>query len=52
LEKFDGETREQWDPFFGMDDRFYDATVDEKYEPTANKWLRETCGIETLKQGS
>ena len=52
LEKFDGETREQWNPFHGMDDHFYEATVDQKYEPAANKWLRETCGIGTLKQGS
>jgi len=52
LEKFEGETREQWDPFHGLDDQFYEATVDETYEPLANKWLRETCGIRNLKQGS
>jgi len=52
LERFKGETREQLDPFHRFDDKFYEATIDEKYESAANKWLRESCGIKNLKQGS
>ena len=52
LGKFDGETREEWDPFYRMDDCFYTATDGEVYKSAANRWLRDTCDIRSLKQSS
>lgn len=50
LAEFDGESREQWDPFFEMDNHFYGAADGQIYELAVSKWLRETCGIRKLKQ--
>lgn len=49
LGKFDGNSREEWDPFCEVDDRFYAAT--DEFENTANKWLREVCGVKRLRDG-
>jgi len=42
--------REQWDPFYQLDEKFYASLSNNasRYDDTANKWLRETCGITQL----
>ncbi|MGV3484242.1 MAG: DMP19 family protein [Planctomycetaceae bacterium] len=52
LAKFEAPTREEGDPFYEMDDRFFAATKDEVFEQVANNWLREMCGINRLRDGS
>ena len=42
--------REQWDPFYQLDDEFYGLLSNNgsRYEEAANAWLRETCGVTSL----
>ena len=51
LSRFGGESREEWDPFFELDDRFYAATKDELFDEAGNRWLRDVCGIKRLRDG-
>lgn len=43
-------SREQESPFYKLDEKFYELLSNNgsRYHATANKWLRETCGIITL----
>ncbi len=47
--------RSDWDPFYELDDRFYDCLsggsvnpFDAAFTAAADRWLRETCGIRKL----
>jgi len=42
--------REEWDPFFEMDDRFCAANRTE-FDEAADRWLHEVCGIRSLHDG-
>lgn len=50
LEKFPGDTREEWDPFDEMDGPFYESLNEDgkTFDDHADRWLRETCGIQSL----
>lgn len=49
LARFPGETREEFDPFVTLDDRFYDALADTTFDDACDRWLREVCGIDDLR---
>jgi hypothetical protein len=40
--------RENWDPFYEIQRRFFDAIEDGKFEAAADRYLREQCGITKL----
>ena len=40
--------RNSWNPFAELDDRFYKST--EHFDDTADRWLRDVCGISSLHQ--
>ncbi|GAB5405100.1 MAG: hypothetical protein Aurels2KO_33310 [Aureliella sp.] len=52
LSEFDGESRQQRDPFSQMDDAFYASLpyATHTFDRAADEWLRETCGIKRLGQ--
>jgi hypothetical protein len=52
LQGFVGKSRAEWDPFYSMDDPFYASLPydTKEFDKAANRWLRETCGVETLHQ--
>ena len=51
LSQFEGETRPEWDPFFEMDDSFYESMPykEHVFDAAADRWLREVCGIQSLE---
>jgi hypothetical protein len=50
LAAFEGATREDCDPFYQMDDRFYASLPRDEhvFDAAADRWLREVCGITSL----
>jgi hypothetical protein len=48
LAKFEGESREEWDPFRAMNERFYESATNRAFDEAANEWLRQECGIRRL----
>lgn len=42
--------RAVWDPFYELDDLFYEGLDDSLYDPAADSWLQEVCGIRSLRQ--
>jgi hypothetical protein len=50
LDRFQGNRREDWNPFHVLDDPFYASFKgrNRSFEERADKWLREQCGIEGL----
>lgn len=51
LAEYKGESREEWDPFCQMDDRFYETATNDVFEEAGNHWLRNVCGITRLRNG-
>jgi hypothetical protein len=49
LDGFQGKDRSEWDPFYKMSDRFYATLKGDVFEQAADRWLRETCGIISLR---
>ena len=49
LDKYKVATREEWDPFYEMNEMFYAATKDEAFQTKANHWLRDVCNIKRLR---
>lgn len=52
LRKFQGNSRDQWDPFYKMDDEFFTSLPYEEktFDHAADRWLREVCGVTRLDQ--
>jgi hypothetical protein len=48
LKKIPGKSREEWDPFFHLDDPFYNSLSPTTFRATADCWLRDVCGITNL----
>ena len=44
LEKLQGDRREDWDPFFGNDNAFYECLARETFETAADRYARKTKG--------
>lgn len=53
LQKFEGDTREEYDPFYEMDGPFYDSYHEggRTFSDHEDRWLREVCGIDSLHTG-
>jgi hypothetical protein len=50
LARFEGDSQEEWDPFYALSDEFYDSLPSDRFDAAADRWLRETCGIDRLEQ--
>jgi hypothetical protein len=50
LAGFEGDSREECDPFYDLDDQFYASLPSDVFSSSADLWLRETCGINRLDQ--
>lgn len=52
LSKFPGNSREEWDPFYAMDHKFYDSLPygQNVFDLAADRWLRDACGVNKLNQ--
>jgi len=42
--------REAWDPFQSLDSRFYETWESVSFDDAADRWLRDVCGIRSLRQ--
>jgi hypothetical protein len=50
LAAFEGDSQEEWDPFYALDDQFYGSLPSNVFDAAADLWLRETCGIDRLEK--
>ena len=50
LERYEGQSREKYDPFYELDGPFYDSMSQggKTFDDYADRWLRKTCGIQSL----